>query len=154
MHSLKHRFEPLFAQMDRQFGRLFGCVALCVEEASVLAGVGETRQSLPGEFGKTKVPASDQVGFGMRRKPVAAPQQELVYLVGADPVVLGVVEHREQHVEMLQGRTHGMAADQSSRHVTHCAPASSDAIRPIERDRRFYRARGAMQSSAYAPKRR
>ena len=76
-HSLKHRFESLFAQTDRQFGRLLGCVVLCVDEVSVLAGVGETRQSLPGEFGKTQVPASDQIGFGMRPKPVAAPQRSL-----------------------------------------------------------------------------
>ena len=58
----------------------------------------------------------------MGPQPVAAPQQQLVDLVGADPVVLGVVEHRQQHVEMLQRRAHGLAAGEASPPRTGCLP--------------------------------
>ena len=67
----------------------------------------------------------------MGPEPVAAPPQQLVHLVGTDPVVLGVVEHREQHVAVLQRGTHGVPAGQPSR----CATAVSPSREPgIERD--------------------
>ena len=122
-HRLEHRVEALLAQAGRQFGRSLRCVAFRVEEVGVLAGVGQTRQGLPGELAEAQVPVGDQLGLGMSPEPVAAPPQQLVHLVGTDPVVLGVIEHREQHVEMLQRGTHGVPAGQSSRCATTVAPS-------------------------------
>src|SRR5439155_20120753 len=49
-----------------------------------------------------QVPPSDELAIGVDPEPVAAPPEELVDLLGADPVVLVVVEDRQQHEEVLQ----------------------------------------------------
>ena len=49
----------------------------------------------------SQIAPGDQLALGMRGQPVAAAAQQLLDLGLVDPVVLLVVEHRQQHVEVL-----------------------------------------------------
>ena len=46
--------------------------------------------------------ARDQLALGMRGQPALAVAQQLLHLVVADPVVLVVVQHRDQHIEVRE----------------------------------------------------
>jgi hypothetical protein len=49
-----------------------------------------------------EVAVGDQLPFRVGRQPALAAAQQLVDLVAVDPVVLVVVEHRQEHVEMRE----------------------------------------------------
>ncbi len=49
-----------------------------------------------------QVAAGDQVTVRVRGQPAGAGPDQLVHLVGAHPVVLGVVQHRQQHIQVVQ----------------------------------------------------
>src|SRR5262249_60529325 len=65
----------------------------------------------PGQRGPRELPAvpevaaGDEVSLGMLAEPGLAAPQELLDLVRPDPVVLRVVEDREEHVQMLEHPT-------------------------------------------------
>ncbi len=50
----------------------------------------------------TQVATGDELPLGVVGEPVTATAEQLVDLVVADPVVLVVVEHRQEHVQVLQ----------------------------------------------------
>ena len=99
-----------------------GLTALGVERHSLLLGPGRllvlgwldrlldlvTELGEPGERDPrqrsvpTQVALRDQGLFRVRRQPGAARAQQLVDLVGALPVVLRLVEHRQQYVELVE----------------------------------------------------
>ena len=70
-----------------------------------------------------QVAAGDQLLLRVAGEPAAARADQLVHLVGADPVVLGVVQHRQQHVEVVErvGQPHGPG--QPHVQVARLAPA-------------------------------
>ncbi len=69
----------------------------------VVAELGEPGERRAGE-GRVvpEVAAGDELTFRVAGEPALARAQELVDLGGALPVVLGLVEHREQDVELVE----------------------------------------------------
>ncbi|RPK56768.1 hypothetical protein EES43_23390 [Streptomyces sp. ADI96-02] len=104
------RGAPLLGERN---GPLLGVGALVhrvVDAVHVeVVGLGEARQlqGLRGPPGEPpavgEVAPGDQVAFGVSGQPALTGPQQLVHLVGRHPVVLGVVEHRQQDVELAQG---------------------------------------------------
>ena len=64
-----------------------------------------------------QVAAGDHLPLGVRGEPAAADAQELLHLGVAHPVVLVVVEHRDQHVEVGQQVAQGTGGAQADREV-------------------------------------
>jgi hypothetical protein len=50
----------------------------------------------------TQVATGDELSVGMAREPRTATAQQLVDLIGADPVVLVIIKHRQQDKHVLQ----------------------------------------------------
>ena len=66
-------------------------------------GLDEARKCVAGEASiVAQVAPGDELSFGVCGQPLAAPPKQFVNLVVADPVVLVVVEYRQQHEQMLQ----------------------------------------------------
>ena len=49
-----------------------------------------------------EIPLDDTLFRRMRRKPALAVAEQLIDLIGADPVVLLPVKYRDQHIKMVQ----------------------------------------------------
>ncbi len=60
--------------------------------------------------------------LGMRCEPPLAFREQLLHLVVADPVVLGVVQHRDQHIKMREERRQRLLSLQLERIVPAFAP--------------------------------
>src|SRR6185369_3119065 len=69
-----------------------------------------------------EIPARDQLTLRMRRQPAFANTQQLLHLVVAHPVVLLVVEHGNQHVEMCEEIRYAHLAAQRHRVVATLSP--------------------------------
>lgn len=69
-----------------------------------------------------EVAGGDQRVVGVGRQPAVSGTQQLVDLVRGDPVVLGVVEHRQHDVELAQGVSEPKPALQDEPYVTGVAP--------------------------------
>ena len=70
----------------------------------LVAELGQSRQRHAGEgAAPTKVAAGDERPLGVVGEPGATRVQQFVDLVGPLPVVLGLVENREQHMELAEG---------------------------------------------------
>jgi hypothetical protein len=97
--------HALLVEADGAFDRRFlGVVrsALGVGVLRIVVDFHEARECVPSEPAVVpEVAASDELPIGMRGQPFATSTQQLVDLFGADPVVLVVVEHRQQHEEVL-----------------------------------------------------
>ena len=100
-----------------------------------------------------QVAAGDQRALGVGGQPVAGAAQQLVDLVGPDPVVLVVVEHRQQHEQVLQQVAEPHGAGERDVEVAAVAPLGE---RRVERDasRPRPRSRAARTAGAAAPRRR
>jgi hypothetical protein len=73
--------------------------------------VGQTRQGAGHErMAVAQVAPGDQLALRVRRQPRAAMVQQLIRLTGVDVVVLGVVEHRQQDIEVTEDGLHGLRA--------------------------------------------
>src|SRR5712692_2057758 len=79
-----------------------------------------------------QVPAGDQLPFRVPGKPAAARPDQLVDFVGADPVMLGVIEHREQNIEMVERVRESHVAGQAQVDVARVTPRRNGLV---ERDR-------------------
>jgi hypothetical protein len=77
--------------------------------------------------------AGDQRTLGVAGQPALAGPDQLVDLVRCDPVVLRVVQHREQHVEVVERIGEPERAGELQLHVTAVAPVV------VQRDRRHGR---------------
>jgi hypothetical protein len=92
----------------------------------------------------------------MAGQPALAGPQQLVDLVRSDPVVLGVVQHRKQHVQVVEGVGQAYGPGQGEIHV--CAVAGQRVVgrHVVERDRggrdapaeRLEQARGQVRAAA------
>ena len=101
-----------------------------------------------------QVAAGDQLALGVRGQPALAVAQQLLDLVVADPVVLVVVEHRDQHVEVRQQLAQRQRrARASTREVRALAPVGNAVVERVARRRRP-RSRAARTAGAGAPRRR
>ena len=58
----------------------------------------------------------------MRRQPLSSDADQLVCLVGSHPVVLHVVEDRQQHVEVPKGTLHRVFPGERQRHEVGVSP--------------------------------
>ena len=100
--------DPLVVEADRPLDRRFFCVVrgfLGVGILGIVVDRHETRQRVASQPAVVpEIATGDELPVGMRGEPRAAAPQQLVDLVGADPVVLVVVEHRQQHEEVLEQR--------------------------------------------------
>ena len=79
-----------------------------------------------------QVALGDQLAFGVGREPLAAAAEQLLDLVGAHPVVLVVVEHRQQNVEVLEEVLHPEVPLESDVEVPAVPPGGKLGV---ERDR-------------------
>lgn len=80
-----------------------------------------------------EVPADDQIPFGMRGEPALATPHELVDLGLVDPVVLVVIEDRQEHVQVGEQLREPPFRDETQAHMATVSPIG---VRRIERDRR------------------
>ena len=71
---------------------------------------------------RDEIAAGDQLLLGVVGQPALARPQQLVDLVGRDPVVLGVVEHRQQHIQVPQRVGEPQLALQHEAYVARVAP--------------------------------
>ncbi|MEH3053798.1 MAG: hypothetical protein PGN13_07270 [Patulibacter minatonensis] len=69
-----------------------------------------------------EVTARDQLALGVRRQPAVAAREQLLDLVVADPIVLVVVEHWQQHVQVGEQLREAHLAAQTERQVAAVAP--------------------------------
>lgn len=81
----------------------------------------------------TQVPAGDEVAIRVVGEPARPGAHQLVDLVGALPVVLGLIERREQHVELVQRIGEPQRAREREIHVSGITPLRE--LR-VQRDRR------------------
>ena len=97
--DLEDRRQPLVPQAGADLGQFF--VRLGLRAGEIV--VQEPGQRLVREVAPVlEIPRGDQVLLRVRPQPVAALFQKLGDLVVADPVVLVVVEHGKQDIEMRQ----------------------------------------------------
>jgi hypothetical protein len=80
-----------------------------------------------------QVPARDDLALRVRREPPLAVAQQLLDLVVADPVVLLVVQHRHQHVQVREQLGEPLRSRERDREVAAVAPLGRQ--RGIERVR-------------------
>ena len=87
-------------------------------------GVGVVHLGEPGQgcarqdLAMREVSAGDELSIRMRSEPSGTGADELVDLVRADPVMLGVVEHGQQDVEMIERGGERHRAGQRELYVT------------------------------------
>ncbi len=111
----QHRFAALGVQrhaldLRRQLRLLVGGVSLALRGAlrhRVRNGVGQqlgqAGLGLTGQDAAVRQkPTGDQPALGMSGQPAVAFVQERVDLIRGHPVMLGVIKHRQQHIEMVQ----------------------------------------------------
>ena len=106
LQRANHGSHALVVETHRLLdGRLLRVVRL-VRRVWILGrpvGLDEPGQRIPREpLVMAQVATSDQRSIRVGAQPVATAPQELVDLALADPVVLVVVEHRQQHEHLLQ----------------------------------------------------
>ena len=95
--------------------------------------LGQPRERVPGELPLVRqVAAGDQLLLRVAGQPVAARADQLVHLVGGHPVVLAVVEDRQQHVEVVERVGQPHRAGQPDVQVARLAPVRN---RRVERHR-------------------
>jgi hypothetical protein len=82
---------------------------------------GQDRGLHPGLVGQ--VAPGDQVAFGVPGEPAAARADQLVHLVGGHPVVLRVVEHGQEHVQVVERLGQPQAAREPQVDVRGFSPA-------------------------------
>ncbi len=88
-----------------------------------VVGFGQPGQRGPGElFLVAEVAAGDELLLRVPGQPVAAGPDQLVHLLGGHPVVLGVVEHRQQHVQVVERVRQPELAGQPQAEVRGVAP--------------------------------
>ena len=88
-----------------------------------VVGLGQPGQRGPGEpFLVRQVAAGDELLLRVPGQPVAAGPDQLVHLVGRHPVVLGVVEHGQQHVQVVERVGQPQLAGQPQVQVRGVAP--------------------------------
>ena len=93
----------------------------------------QASQRLPGEvFAMPQVARGDQLFLGVNGKPVAPLGEQLVDLLLTDPVVLVVIQHRQQDVEVGQQILQRHLTADASSDVAAVAPLRE---RVVERDR-------------------
>jgi hypothetical protein len=133
----RHRRDPLVVQPERALGRLLRGVLLGVGPVRVGALVGDQPgQGVPGEQPvMPEVALRDQLPVGMDREPLAAAPQQLGDLVGARPVVLVVVQHRQQDRYLLQHVLEPGGDRQRHRQVIAVAPVGELAVQGQRRRR-------------------
>ena len=73
----------------------------------------------------SQVAPGDEVALGVVGQPAGAEAHQLVDLVRADPVVLAVVEHRQQHVQVGEGVGQPHGAAQAEVDVGRVTPAGT-----------------------------
>ena len=100
----KDGLDPLLAQPQRGLELFFALLLPCGVVAEVgLAGVQQLRQRLPYQAAlPLQVAAGDQFLVGMVAQPSRAEAQQLVNLIIAHPIVLVVVQNRQQHVQVSE----------------------------------------------------
>jgi hypothetical protein len=123
-NSSGHSIEAPLVQADAFLDLTLLVVLLLVDLRLVVRRViSEAGQDVARERTPVlQVAATDQLASGMGRQPRAALVEQLASLVLADPVVLVVVEHRQQHVEMRQQVGEPHPARETDRQVPTGAP--------------------------------
>ena len=101
-----------------------------LEVVTELGEAGERGAREPGA--PAEVAPGDQRRLGVIGEPALARAHQLVDLVGALPVVLRLVQHGEQHVELVEGVGEPDGAGQPEPDVARVAPLRD---RLVERDR-------------------
>ena len=116
LHDQRHRSLPLLVGARRRDG--------VVQAVRVqVVHLGQPGHRLPRERDPVRqVPAGDQVAVGVRGQPALARSQQLVDLVAADPVVLGVVEHGQADVEVVDRVGEALRAGEPELDVPGVAP--------------------------------
>ena len=133
--------------------------ALSIVLDLAVVGLGEPHQfqalhGLPGQRPAARqIAAGDQLLLRVVGEPALAGAQQLVDLVGRDPVVLGVVEHRQQDVQMPQRVGQPQLALQDERARTASRPTPGTA-RPAAPARPRRSSRAARTAAAPARRRR
>jgi hypothetical protein len=95
--------------------------------------LSEPCQRAPGQVTTTtEVAAGDQVLVGVVCQPALTRAQQLVDLVRPLPVVLGLIEDRQQDVHLVQGVREADSPVQSEVHVAGVAPVGEGVV---QRDR-------------------
>ena len=95
--------EPLLVEADAALSSASSSAAV---RLGLLVGIGWSSSTSRASASRDEaalvlqVAAGDQLALGVRREPALAVAQQLLDLVVADPVVLVVVEHRDEHVEV------------------------------------------------------
>ncbi len=69
-----------------------------------------------------QVPGRDQLALGMRGEPPLPVAQQLLHLVLRDPVVLFIVEHGHQNIEVAKQLTESLRRAQCHAEVAALAP--------------------------------
>ena len=117
------------ARSGRRLGRVGVGQSLDIRQ-TLQRGVGE-RASV------AQVAPRDQRFVGMRPQPVASAPHQFIHLVLADRVMLGVVEHGNQHVQVGQQIAHGLLARDRDRVAVARAPSGKAGVQKfVARDRR------------------
>ncbi len=102
----------------------------------VLNLVAKLREPGEGDAGEAavaaEVAAGDEGLVGVVRKPATSRSQQLVDLIWSLPVVLGLVEHGQQHVQLVERVGQPDHAAQAEPDVAGVAPLGE---RLVERDR-------------------
>ncbi len=114
-----------------------GDLLLAVRVDGLVGVVAELGQALEGDAGQgaaaAEVAARDQVPLRVAGQPVTSRAEQLVDLVAGLPVVLGLVEHGQQDVELVERVGQPHRAAQGHVQVARVAPLRELLV---QRDRR------------------
>ena len=96
------RAEPLLVQADLRLDRrLLGVAGLGLPIRVVLLAGDQPAEGFARQVRLAReVAPRDELALGMLRQPALAAAEQLLDLGCADPVVLLVVEHRDEHVQV------------------------------------------------------
>jgi hypothetical protein len=118
--GVDHGDHPLVVQAQRRLQRIFGRGLAGGGLDSLVTSLGrQTLQRIARQGSAVdQVALDDQVARGMALQPAFATLHQLGDLVLADPVVLVVVEHRDQHIEVVEQVAQPRGSGQSKRDIT------------------------------------
>ena len=125
----QHSGQTLLVQAQRLFDRFLLAVAPLARPFGIVGGVGflldgqQAAQRLARQDRPVlEVAAHDGVALRVLRQPAFSLAHELVHLVVTDPVVLVVVQDRNEHVEVAQEVAQARGLAQGQRKVEALAP--------------------------------
>ena len=126
----QHRLQTLVLESDRGFQCVLFVAVLRVSRVAIgVIFIGELGQCGIGEGALMfQIPTGDELALGVAGEPSFPMPEEFGHLVVANPVMLLVVQHGDQHIHMAQQVAQAQSAGQGNREVLAVAPLGNTLV--------------------------